>query len=357
MLDNADQNVGKLVAFLGRLGELDNTIILFSSDNGGTDAGGEHGMVLNNRRYSGLAAAIARARARHAAELGGPQSISLYPTALGRGVEHAVPELQDLHRRRRAARQLHRVLASTPQRRGRNPPPAHACHRRDADPARSRRRAAPGHEQRQAGTRLRWRELRQDAAGEQTDRLAPSNTTSAGRTARTTATAGWRARYRSAARRSIWKIGPCTTWTRISRNRPMLRRSIRRSSSNSSMLSTRRRGSISSTRWTTAEGRASSAMSLPGCASAPTIRGDCLPGSQTAHRSDILPLVGNRSFHIRVRFEQRRGDAGVLWSLGDTIAGMVMYVEVGSHMFPLQRLRRVHQFCTRRPAPRSRTRR
>ena len=52
-----------------------------------------------------------------------------------------------------------------------------------------------------------------------------------------------------------------------------------------------------------------------------------LPGSQTAHRSDVFPLVGNRSFAIRTKFSQRAGDAGVLWSLGDTIAGMVMYVE------------------------------
>ena len=40
MLDCVDQNFGRLVAFLESLGELDNTIIMFSSDNGGTSAGG-----------------------------------------------------------------------------------------------------------------------------------------------------------------------------------------------------------------------------------------------------------------------------------------------------------------------------
>ena len=54
-----------------------------------------------------------------------------------------------------------------------------------------------------------------------------------------------------------------------------------------------------------------------------------LPGSQTAHRSDVFPLVANRAFRIRLRFHQRAGDEGVLWSLGDTTAGMVMYVEAG----------------------------
>ena len=38
-------------------------------------------------------------------------------------------------------------------------------------------------------------------------------------------------------------------------------------------------------------------------------------------------MVGNRSFRIRVRFHQRAGDAGILWALGDTIGGMVMYLE------------------------------
>ena len=53
------------------------------------------------------------------------------------------------------------------------------------------------------------------------------------------------------------------------------------------------------------------------------------PGAQTTHRADVLPLIADRSFRIRVRFEQRDGDAGVLWAIGDPAAGMVMYVEDG----------------------------
>ena len=52
-----------------------------------------------------------------------------------------------------------------------------------------------------------------------------------------------------------------------------------------------------------------------------------MPGSQTAHRSDAIPLIANRSFEITTRFQQRPDDEGILWALGDTIAGMVMYVE------------------------------
>ena len=53
MLDCVDQNFGRLVAFLESLGELDNTIIMFSSDNGGTSAGGPSGAFYNNRRMNG----------------------------------------------------------------------------------------------------------------------------------------------------------------------------------------------------------------------------------------------------------------------------------------------------------------
>ena len=54
MLDCVDQNFGRLVAFLESLGALDNTIVMFASDNGGTSAGGPIGAVYNNRRMSGL---------------------------------------------------------------------------------------------------------------------------------------------------------------------------------------------------------------------------------------------------------------------------------------------------------------
>ena len=52
-----------------------------------------------------------------------------------------------------------------------------------------------------------------------------------------------------------------------------------------------------------------------------------LPGAQTAARTDVIPMVGNRHFRIRTRFHQRTGDEGILWALGDITAGMVMYVE------------------------------
>ena len=46
-------------------------------------------------------------------------------------------------------------------------------------------------------------------------------------------------------------------------------------------------------------------------------------------RAIVVPMVADRSFRVRTRFDQRDGDEGVLWSLGDIIGGMVMYVEGG----------------------------
>lgn len=43
MVDNIDQNLGRLTATLDALGELDNTLIVFTSDNGGTGEGGAEG--------------------------------------------------------------------------------------------------------------------------------------------------------------------------------------------------------------------------------------------------------------------------------------------------------------------------
>lgn len=83
MLDNVDQNVGKLTKYLDATGELDNTIIVFTSDNGGTFAGGPIGAFRNNRRNSGLPALAIEDERKDIDLLGTPQSGALYPTGWG----------------------------------------------------------------------------------------------------------------------------------------------------------------------------------------------------------------------------------------------------------------------------------
>ncbi|MGA3003040.1 MAG: arylsulfatase [Acetobacteraceae bacterium] len=83
MLDCADQNIGRLVAELKQLGELDNTIFVFSSDNGGTSSGGPAGMVNFNRRFAALPALPVAVDVTRAEWIGSSRTTPLYPAGWG----------------------------------------------------------------------------------------------------------------------------------------------------------------------------------------------------------------------------------------------------------------------------------
>ena len=326
MLDNADQNVGKLTAFLESIGELDNTIILFSSDNGGTDAGGEHGMVLNNRRYSGLPTQTLAHERGMLAQLGGPQSISLYPTAWGEVSNTPFPSFKTytggggrrvsfiaswparLKDRGGIRRQFMHVtdvmptlldMAGVPRLESSHGQPARAFDGKSCAQLLQGDAPSPRSEQyyecwsNRAYYRDGWlaRSLQirdtpidmgnwtlhnlDDDFSESTD-LAARHPDKLKELVEAFDQAAWKYFvYPLDNRGRPGKFGDVPAFMRERANQP--RRFLR--------------------------------------------------GSQTAHRSDVFPLVGNRAYRIRVRFHQRAGDTGVLWSLGDTIAGMVMYVE------------------------------
>jgi hypothetical protein len=52
-----------------------------------------------------------------------------------------------------------------------------------------------------------------------------------------------------------------------------------------------------------------------------------LPNMPSVHRSDVVPMVANRHFRIVTRFTRHPNDQGILWALGDVIAGAVLYIE------------------------------
>jgi len=79
MLDCADQNVGRLAALLGELGELDNTIFVFSSDNGGTNSAGPAGALHFNRRYAGLPGLPVELDVEREAWVGTGRGSAVYP--------------------------------------------------------------------------------------------------------------------------------------------------------------------------------------------------------------------------------------------------------------------------------------
>ena len=125
MVDNVDQNLGRLLDTLDALGELDNTIVVFTSDNGGTMEGGPEGTRSYFSRFVHIpgvpadweADVDARPRPDRRPADDGP-----LPARLGAGLQHAVPVLQgpDLRRRRPGA--VRALVAGRPRAPGRATP-------------------------------------------------------------------------------------------------------------------------------------------------------------------------------------------------------------------------------------------
>lgn len=84
MIDNIDQNIGRLVAYLLESGELENTLLIVTSDNGATSIGGTDGAAnllakrLNKRERAGFAA-----ETFEHGRLGSATSFPAYPAGWG----------------------------------------------------------------------------------------------------------------------------------------------------------------------------------------------------------------------------------------------------------------------------------
>ncbi|NUU21092.1 MAG: arylsulfatase, partial [Streptomycetaceae bacterium] len=86
MVDNIDQNLGRLTRTLEDLGELDNTVIVFTSDNGGTGEGGAEGTRAYFKRFvhhPGLPEEWNGDVDRDLDLVGGPRSLIHYPRGWG----------------------------------------------------------------------------------------------------------------------------------------------------------------------------------------------------------------------------------------------------------------------------------
>ncbi|MEH1932226.1 MAG: sulfatase-like hydrolase/transferase [Nostoc sp.] len=77
-VDNLDQNFGKLYEYLESTGQLNNTIIIVASDNGGSGEGGANGTTNVARHYSGLPDDKALDISRFEL-IGSPQTAPHYP--------------------------------------------------------------------------------------------------------------------------------------------------------------------------------------------------------------------------------------------------------------------------------------
>jgi arylsulfatase A-like enzyme len=89
MVDNIDQNLGRLLATVEAIGELDNTIVVFTSDNGGTAEGGPAGTRSYFSQFAqvvmqrGFPDAWPRDVARNPDLIGGPRAAVHYPRGWG----------------------------------------------------------------------------------------------------------------------------------------------------------------------------------------------------------------------------------------------------------------------------------
>jgi arylsulfatase len=86
MVENIDTNLGRLLATLAALGELDNTIVVFTSDNGGTGEGGAEGTRSYFSRFvhhPGLPEDWQPDVDRDPELIGGPRSLVHYPRGWG----------------------------------------------------------------------------------------------------------------------------------------------------------------------------------------------------------------------------------------------------------------------------------
>ena len=84
MVDNVDQNLGRLLGAIEALGELDDTIVVFTSDNGGTGEGGERGTRSYLKHFGAPNPPGADTDvARDPDLIGGPQTLVHYPRGWG----------------------------------------------------------------------------------------------------------------------------------------------------------------------------------------------------------------------------------------------------------------------------------
>ena len=329
MLDCVDQTVGRLVSFLEDLGELDNTILIFSSDNGGTDAGGETGMINNQGRYMGLAAQPTKRERLRIDDLGGPRSVSLYPTAWGEVCNTPFPSFKTYTGGggRRVS-----FIVSLPSRISDGG--AIRCqfvHVTDVMPtlldlAGVTPLDTVNGEAAQEMHGMSFAPVLLDANAP-TPRTEQYYECWANRAYFRT---GWLAR-------SIQKRGQpidLDNWTLHNLDEDFSESMDIRTEHPDKMAELV--DAFDEAAWkymvypldNRDRFQKFADVSAEDLAASDVPR-TFLPGAQTTHRTDIFPLISDRSYHIRVRIDQRTGDEGVLWAVGDPSGGMVMYIESG----------------------------
>ena len=77
-LSHTDHELGRLIEYLRRTGDLDDTLLFVISDNGASSEGGQTGSMNDSRAWNGVPTTVAEALA-HIDEIGGPRWHNNYP--------------------------------------------------------------------------------------------------------------------------------------------------------------------------------------------------------------------------------------------------------------------------------------
>jgi arylsulfatase A-like enzyme len=333
MLDCVDQNVGKLVGFLEAIGELDNTIIVFTSDNGATDAGGQNGMVNNNRRYSGLMPKpVAEDRAR-VDDVGGPQSVALYPSGWGQVCNTPFPTYKTYTGG--GGRRVSFIVSWPARIRDQGAVRSQFVHVTDVMP-----------------TLLDLAGVAplDSINGQVTRPLSGTSFTSVLMDGQAPPTRTeqyyecWanRGYYRDGwLARSIQKRGEAIdmdNWTLYHLDEDFSESVDLRAQHPEKLAQLV--AAFDKAAWANQvypldnRNRPQKFFDTPAYARELADQARTyLPGMQTVHRADIWPKLSDRAFTVTVRFAYQAGDQGILWAIGDPIGGMVMWIEDGQLTF------------------------
>jgi len=327
MLDCVDQNFGRLVDFLRQLGELDNTIIVFSSDNGGTDAGGPTGMFNNYRRFMGLAPQPIEVERALTSDLGGPRSASLYPTGWGEVSNTPFPSFKTYTGA--GGRRVSFVISWPARIEEAGAIRSQFAHVTDVLPtlldlARVTPLAVANGRPARAFHGLSLVPVLHDASASspRTEQYYEcwSN--------RAYCRDGWLAR-------SLQKRGEAIdldNWTLHDLAHDFSESEDVRARYPEKLHELTEAFDAAAWKYfvyplDNRDRRDKFTDAAPGSSADEARPRTFLPGMQTVHRAIVFPLIASRSFRIIVRFSHREPDDGVLWAIGDPTGGMVMYID------------------------------
>lgn len=329
MLDCVDQNVGRLLALLDEMGERENTIIVFSSDNGGTSSGGPSGAIHFNRRFAGLAPMPVEHDVGMAEHVGSGRVSPVYPMGWGQVSNTPFPSFKTYTGG--GGRRVSFIVSWPAQIRDVGQIRPQFAHVTDVMPTLLDL----------AGVAPLARSHGQDALPMQGASLKPFLLDAKAPPVRE------EQYYECWANRAYYRRGwiavslqkrggpvDFNTWT-LHRQDSDFSESVDLASAHPDELRELVEA-FDRAAWANMVYPLDNRLPIQKFnQQAPHLRPPkegsrrFLPGSQTVHRWSIVPLIADRAFKVTVRLMHGPGDQGVLFALGEVMGGMVMYIEAG----------------------------